>query len=91
MDMIPGSLVAALLLVIGWFLEAPLLFALFGSFAFGATAIASTGSSTIPVFIGMSVLVLAATLLRRDTWSQLGIVLRTQPLAHDHAASSVRK
>ena len=82
MDMIPGSLVLALLLAIGWFLEAPLLFALFGSFAFGATAIASTGGSTIPVFMGMAGLVLLATLLRRTTWRDLGIVLRSQPLAH---------
>jgi hypothetical protein len=81
MDMIAGWLVCAGLLLLGWRLGAPVIIALFGSFAFGSTAIVSLGGTTLPAYIGLAALLVVSTVAARSTWSGLAGVLKSQRLA----------
>jgi hypothetical protein len=81
MDMIAGWLVCVGLLLLGWRLGAPVIIALFGSFAFGSTAIVSLGGTTLPAYIGLSALLIVSTVAARSTWSDLAEVLKSQRLA----------
>ena len=76
-----GILVCLMLWLLGYALGAPLIIGLFGSFAFGSTAVASLTESTIPIHVlfGGALLICMAT--RANFASSLSAVLASQPLA----------
>jgi|RhiMethySRZTD1v2_1073278.scaffolds.fasta_scaffold65549_3 O-Antigen ligase len=78
---IAGVLVCLTLWLLGYALGAPLIIGLFGSFAFGSTAVASLGTSTIPIHIVFAGALLIALAPRANFPSSLTAVLASQPIA----------
>jgi hypothetical protein len=78
---IPGVLVCLVLWLLGYALGAPLIIGLFGSFAFGSTAVARLGASTIPIHVLFAGGLLIALVTRAKFASSLTAVLASQPLA----------
>jgi hypothetical protein len=76
-----GILVCLMLWLLGYALGAPLIIGLFGSLAFGSTAVANLTESTIPIHVlfGSALLICMAT--RANFASTLSAVLASQPLA----------
>ena len=78
---IAGVLVCLMLWLLGYALGAPLIIGLFGSFAFGSTAVASLGASTIPIHVLFAGALLISLATRANFPSSLTAVLASQPLA----------
>jgi hypothetical protein len=76
-----GALVCLTLWLLGYALGAPLIIGLFGSFAFGSTAIASLGASSIPIHVVFAGALLIGLATRVNFSSSLTAVLARQPLA----------
>jgi hypothetical protein len=72
-----GALVCAGLVLLGFFLRAPLIVPLFASLAFGATAIVnlpSLGGSSPLIYTLFVLLVILSVAVRRGIWADLGLV-----------------
>jgi hypothetical protein len=78
---IAGVLVCLMLWLLGYALGAPLIIGLFGSFAFGSTAVASVGTSTIPIHVLFAGALLISLATRASFPSSLTAVLASQPVA----------
>ena len=76
--MIAGWIVCVALLVLGRALGATFLIGLFGSFAFGATAVAAT----TPAYAAMTALLLLSIAADRKSWNDIGAVFKEQPIAY---------
>jgi len=74
-------LVCLMLWLLGYTLGAPLIIGLFGSFAFGSTAVASLGASTIPIHVLFAGALLISLATRANFPSSLAAVFAGQPLA----------
>jgi transposase len=78
MEIAPTAmLVGAGLLLLGFCLRAPIMIALFGSLAFGSTAIAmlpAIGGATVLLYVPFAGLLVASVLFRRTLWSDLARV-----------------
>ncbi len=72
-------LVGAVLLALGSVARAPIAFAFFASLAFGSTAIATlsaVGGATLLLYVPLAGLLIAAAVLHRTFWRDLGRVFR---------------
>jgi len=77
---IAGVLVCLILWLLGYALGAPLIIGLFSSFAFGSTAVASLGFSTIPIHVLFAGALVVCVATRANFLPSLGAVLTSQPL-----------
>ena len=80
MEMLAGWLVCLGLWVVGWALGAPATVGLLGSLAFGSTAIASLGATTVPAFVAQAVVLIYLTVGRRNFLRDLADLVERQPL-----------
>jgi transposase len=72
-----GILVGAGLFLLGYFLRAPIMVALFGSLAFGSLAIATlpaVGGAVVLLYVPLAGLFIASVMLQRSFWSDLARV-----------------
>lgn len=77
MQIAPAALLIALcLLIAGYFQRATWIVTLFGSFAFGATAVVTLGGASVQLYVPLAALFIWSAVRRREVWSDLGQVLK---------------